>query len=128
MHFDVKQSFNMKEIYNLGKIIFVPFTIIIFFLGLIGIPLHFQNIENRKIQQSLTYKEIQIIKLRIDDESEYHITFSLNNKVYSYHDLTEHAEITLTNGNETSISVWNKALYPQFKVSYPIDKIIFFED
>lgn len=71
------------------------------------------------------YERIEVLNLRIDDDSEYHITYSLNGYVYSDEDLSSY-EISVKNINGDS---WiTKDRHRKYIISYPSSNIEYFED
>jgi len=71
------------------------------------------------------YTKITVLKVRIDDDSEYHITYKLNGYVYSEHDLKS-CEINIKDGYGDSW--YGRGEFPKFIISYPSNKIKYFDD
>ena len=81
----------------------------------------------RFVKHSTTYVKCDIIKIRIDDESEYHITYKINGHIELEHDL-DHWYVTLRNGNAQSWVTDRGQGNIKFHIYYPTDKIEYFED
>jgi flavodoxin len=69
------------------------------------------------------YEKIKVIKLRIDDDAEYHITYKLNNRIYNESDICDF-HVSLSDGDDVS---W-KNKRGDYQITYPINKIVYFED
>lgn len=80
------------------------------------------------VENSTTYVKCDIIKIRIDDESEYHITYQRNGySIELEHDLDEWY-VTLRNGTGQSWVTDYHQGNIKFHIFYPTDKIEYFED
>jgi len=80
-----------------------------------------------KIGSDVTeYEKIEIIKIRIDDDAEYHITYKnlVTNRIELIRDVSNH-RVILSDGVGDS---WILPISENFKIVYPVNKIEYFED
>lgn len=73
------------------------------------------------------YEKIKITKLRIDDESQYHISYIKNGMIYNDHDICG-GVISVRDGNGDSWKRIDGGWPMKYDIQYPLDKIIYFED
>ena len=89
---------------------------------------HVRSDQFRFVKHSTTYIKCEIIKLRIDDESEYHITYKRNgNSIELEHDLDDWY-VTLRNSTGQSWVTDHGQGNIKFHIFYPTNKIEYFED
>jgi len=80
-----------------------------------------------KIGRDVTeYEKIEIIKIRIDDDAEYHITYKnlVTNRIELAKDVKNH-RVRLSDGVGVS---WAQTISEHFEIIYPVNKIEYFED
>ena len=75
------------------------------------------------------HDKITVLKVRIDDDSEYHLTYKMNGVIYNDSDLNKF-ECTISDKTDESWVVTNNSNYhiDHYYINYPIEKIVYFED
>ena len=72
-----------------------------------------------------TYNKIEVLKLRVDDDSEYHLTYKRNGRIYSDKDLSNFRISIIDGIGDSWVSVNPGGKY---QVIYSSNKIEYFED
>jgi hypothetical protein len=76
-----------------------------------------------QVYSTITWAKIdKVVSIRIDDDSEYHITYIINGKVKSEDDIGQN-RVDIREGNQQS---WKSDI--SYEIFYRLDDITYFED